>query len=150
MGEQTAKSLASHFKTLDAFMAADEAALLEVEDIGPKVAASLIDRLQNSDFRREVQRLLSNGVKIEAPKRSASASGEIFKGMSIVITGTLPKPRDEIKDLILALGGKSPGSVSKNTTYVLAGSDAGSKLDKAQELGVPVLDWDGFHNLLSP
>ncbi len=145
VGEQTAKSLAAHFKTLDAFLEADEPTLLEIEDIGPKVAAALLLRLASPEFRKEVNRLLQNGVEIEAPKKSSGK--QPFKGMSVVITGTLPRPRDEIKDQIVALGGKSPGSVSKTTSYVLAGSEAGSKLDKAVELGVPVLDWDGFLKL---
>ncbi len=147
VGEQTAKSLATHFKTLDAFLATNEAELIEIEDIGPKVAASIILRLNNADFRNEVKRLIKNGVNIELPKKSGSGK-QPLKGLSIVITGTLPMPRDEIKDQILALGGKSPGSVSKGTSYVLAGDEAGSKLDKAQELGVAILDWNGYQKLI--
>ncbi len=146
VGEQTAKSLATHFRTLEAFLATTEAELLEIEDIGPKVAASIVSRLANADFRKEVKKLIQNGVEIEAPKKSSS--NQPLKGVSIVITGTLPRPRDEIKDLILSLGGKTPGSVSKNTNYVLAGDEAGSKLDKAQELGVKILDWDEFQKLI--
>lgn len=149
VGEQTAKSLANHFKTLDAFLETTEEQLIEVEDIGPKVAASIIMRLKNKEFRRELKRLIENGVEIEKPKK-ASADSQILQGLSIVITGSLPKGRDEIKDLIISLGGKSPGSVSKNTSYVLAGDEAGSKLDKAQELGVPVLDWEAFQKLINP
>src|SRR5262249_9745703 len=145
VGEQTGKALASHFKTLDAFLETTQEALLEVEDIGPKVAESIMKRLENSEFRKEVKRLLQNGVEIEKPKKVSG--GQPFKGMTIVITGTLPRPRDEIKDEIAALGGKSPGSVSKTTSYVLAGEEAGSKLEKAQELGVPVLDWDAYQQL---
>lgn len=147
VGEQTGKALAAHYKTLDAFMDTTEEALLEVEDVGPKVAAAIMNRLKNAEFRKEVARLLKNGVEIEKPKKAASGK-QPLAGLSIVITGTLPKPRDEIKDEILALGGKSPGSVSKNTSYVLAGDEAGSKLDKAQELGVPILDWDGYQKLI--
>lgn len=147
VGEQTAKSLATHFKTLENFLNAEETQLLEVEDIGPKVAASLIERLTNKDFQKEIHALLKNGVEIEKPKKLES-DHQPLKGLSIVITGSLPKSRDEIKDQIIALGGKSPGSVSKNTSYVLAGTEAGSKLEKAQELGVPILDWDGFLRLI--
>jgi DNA ligase (NAD+) len=147
VGEQTAKQLAAHFKTLDAFLEATEERLLEVEDIGPRVASAILDSLQKTSFTREIKRLLANGVEIEKPKKIADYK-QTLKGLSIVITGTLPKPRDEIKDLILALGGKAPGSVSKNTNYVLAGDEAGSKLDKAQELGVEVLDWAGFQKLI--
>jgi DNA ligase (NAD+) len=148
VGEQTAKSLATHLKTLDAFLEAGEEQLVEIEDIGPKVAASIVQRLGNKDFRKEIKRLIDNGVEIERPKK-ASAASQTLQGVSIVITGTLPMGRDEIKDLIVSLGGKTPGSVSKNTNYVLAGDEAGSKLDKAQELGVPILDWDGFQKLIS-
>jgi len=145
VGEQTGKSLATHFKTIDAFLDTTEEALLEVEDIGPKVATSIMIRIQNAEFRKEVKKLLQNGVEIEKPKNQGGR--QPFRGMTIVITGTLPQPRDEIKDEIAALGGKTPGAVSKNTSYVLAGSEAGSKLEKAQELGVPVLDWDGYLRL---
>jgi DNA ligase (NAD+) len=147
VGEQTAKSLASHFKTLEKFLETNEAELLEIEDIGPKVAASIVNRLGKADFRKEIAKLIKNGVEIEKPKKTGSGR-QPLQGLSIVITGTLPMPRDDIKDQILALGGKSPGSVSKNTSYVLAGDEAGSKLDKAQELGVPVLDWDGYQKLI--
>jgi DNA ligase (NAD+) len=147
VGEQTAKSLAAHFKTLEKFLETNEVELLEIDDIGPKVAASIVNRLSKADFRKEVEKLIKNGVEIEKPKKVGSGR-QPLQGLSIVITGTLPMPRDEIKDQILALGGKSPGSVSKNTSYVLAGDEAGSKLDKAQELGVPVLDWDGYQKLI--
>lgn len=146
VGEQTGKSLATHYKELDRFLETTEAELVEIEDIGPKVAASIMNRLSDSSFRKEVKKLIQNGVEIERPKKLAG--GQTLKGLSIVITGTLPQSRDDIKDLIVSLGGKTPGSVSKNTNYVLAGEEAGSKLEKAQELGVPVLDWDGFQALL--
>lgn len=147
VGEQTAKSLARHFRTLDAFLSATESELLSIEDIGPKVATSILNRLSDPKFRREIKRLQDNGVQIQMPKET-NKKEKSLKGLNIVITGTLPKPRDEIKDLIESLGGKSSGSVSKNTSYVLAGDEAGSKLDKAQELGVPVLDWEEFNKLI--
>lgn len=145
VGEQTGKALASHYKTLDAFLETTLEQLLEVEDIGPKVAESIMQHLEKAEFRKELKLLLQNGVEIEKPKKIAG--GQPFKGLTIVITGTLPAPRDEIKDEIAALGGKSPGSVSKTTSYVLAGEEAGSKLEKAQELGVPILDWDAYLKL---
>lgn len=147
VGEQTAKSLATHFKSLDTFLDTNQEALVDIEDIGPKVASSIVQRLENKEFRREVKRLIDNGVEIEKPKK-VSASSQILSGLAIVITGTLPMGRDEIKDLIISLGGKTPGSVSKKTDYVLAGDEAGSKLDKAQELGVKILDWNGFQKLI--
>ncbi len=145
VGEQTGKTLAQHFKTLDGLLAANEEELLQVEDIGPKIAASLLDRLQSSELRAEIKRLLKSGVTIALDKNSNIA--QALQGLSIVITGTLPRPRDEIKDQIIALGGKSPGSVGKSTDYLLAGSDAGLKLAKAEEFGVKILDWEGFQKL---
>lgn len=147
VGEQTAKSLANHFKSLKAFLDTTEEELLNVEDIGPKVATSITERLNDKKFRNEVERLIEVGIKIENPK---AAAGAAFKGMNIVITGTLPRPRDEIKDLIESLGGKSSGSVSKKTSFVLAGEEAGSKLEKAKELGVEVIDWDRFLEMTEP
>ncbi|NJL23987.1 MAG: NAD-dependent DNA ligase LigA [Calothrix sp. SM1_5_4] len=147
VGEQTGKALATHYKTLEAFLETDEARLLEVEDVGPKVASSIMNKLNSAEFRKEIRRLLENGVEIEKPRKTPSGALPL-KGLSIVITGTLPMPRDEIKDQIISLGGKSPGSVSKNTNYVLAGAEAGSKLEKALELGVPVLDWESYVKLI--
>jgi len=146
VGEQTAKTLAKRFRTLDEFLGASEEQLLEVENIGPKVAAAITARLANAEFRREVNRILQNGVTLEKPK--ALALNQPLKGKTVVITGTLPLPRDEIKDQIIALGGKSPGSISKTTDYLLAGEASGSKLDKAAELGVKILDWDEFQKLI--
>lgn len=147
VGEQTAKALAAHFKTLEDFLKANESELLEVEDVGPRVASMILEGLTKSHLKSEIQALLKNGVEIERPKKLSAAEATL-KGLSIVITGSLPQSRDEIKDLIVSLGGKSPGSVSKNTSYVLAGSEAGSKLEKAMELAVPVLDWDQFQKLI--
>jgi DNA ligase (NAD+) len=147
VGEQTAKSLATHLKTLDAFMSASEEDLLNIDDIGPKVAESILSQLKKSAFKKEVEKILKNGVEVEEVK-NLNKGHQPLKGLNIVITGTLPKPRDEIKDLITSLGGKSSGSVSKSTNYLLAGESAGSKLDKAQELGVTILDWDAFEKLV--
>ena len=85
------------------------------------------------------------GVKIKVAKSNSDGP---LKGLSIVVTGTLAMERDAIKDLIVENGGKSPSSVSKNTNYVLAGESAGSKLEKAREIGISVLDWDQFQNLI--
>lgn len=145
VGEQTGRTLASHYKTLEKFLETNEEELMNVEDVGPKVAASIMERLKDKKFVAEVERLIKVGVEIEAPKKTSENAA--LKGMNIVITGTLPKPRDEIKDMIEALGGKSAGSVSKKTNYVLAGDEAGSKLDKARELGVPIIDWQQFVEL---
>ncbi len=148
VGEQTAKSLALHFKTLKAFMEASREDLVGIEDIGPKVAGAIVERLDNKEFKKEVAALVAEGLAIEQTARQSSGH-QPLKGLSIVITGSLPKPRDEIKDEIVSLGGKCPGSVSKNTNYLLAGEEAGSKLDKAQELGIPVLDWASYQKLIA-
>jgi len=147
VGEQTGKALATHYKSLEAFLSSTPEDLIEVEDIGPKVASAIAQQLGKQEFHQEIRRLLENGVQIQAPAQNATLQS--LAGLSIVITGTLPAPRDDIKNLILAHGGKCPGSVSKATDYLLAGSEAGSKLQKAQELGVKILDWEGFQQMLN-
>jgi len=146
VGEATAKDLADHFGTLDALMSADEAALLEVRDIGPIVAKS-IRQFFDEPHNREVVEQLCAVLTIEAaprPVKSGAAAGKTF-----VLTGTLPgMTRDEARALIEAHGGKVAGSVSKKTDYVVAGADPGSKLAKAEELGVPILDEAGLIELL--
>jgi DNA ligase (NAD+) len=148
VGEQTARALATHFGNMDALLATSEAELIEVDDVGPKVAHSIILALQNPDFVAEIHRLIELGIEIQNPSRASSAGSNVLAGKNIVITGSLPMERDRIKDIILAHGGKSSGSVSKKTDFVLAGEAAGSKLEKAQELGVPILDWDTFQKML--
>jgi len=147
VGEQTAKSLAKHFRTWEAFLNATDSDLRDVEDVGPKVAQAILSRVESVDFRNDVKDLLSQGIEIEELVRPTVDGPLPLKGLQIVITGTLPMPRDDIKDQILALGGKSPGSVTKKTSYLLAGEEAGSKLAKAQELGVAVIDWAEFQKL---
>lgn len=142
VGEQTARALASTFKTVDGFLSATLEELVGVEDIGEKTAGVIYQVIHQSSFRQEVERLLQNGVKIEAPK--VAAISETLKGQAIVITGTLPIEREQIKNIILQHGGKVASSVSKKTAFVLAGESAGSKLERANELGVPVLDWEQF------
>lgn len=145
VGEQTAKSLAKNFEDVESFLNADPENLLEISDIGPKVAASIQNALKSGDFKKEMRALLELGVKIGSPLKARGSTK--YHGMVFVITGTLPVPRDEIKDSIELNGGKVSGSVSKKTSYLLAGEEAGSKLDKARELNVPVLSWDDFQKL---
>lgn len=146
VGEQTARTLTSHFGSLEAFMKASPEELIEVPDIGPKVAESISEALSQKTLQKEIKDLLSLGIEFEKPK--TSKRGSALKGLNIVVTGTLPLGRDEIKELIISQGGKSSSSVSKKTDYVLAGESAGSKLDKANELGVKVLGWDEFQELV--
>jgi len=148
VGEQTAKTMAAHFKSVDAFLKATEAELLELNDVGPKVAESVISSLNNKAFTDEVKQIIKNGVSVQQLKSSTKASDKL-QGLVIVVTGSFDISRDEIKELITSHGGKSPSAVSKKTDYVLAGESAGSKLAKAEKLGVKVLDWDGLQNLIS-
>jgi DNA ligase (NAD+) len=140
VGEATAKELARHFGTLDAVMDASVDALLEVNDIGPIVAQAIRTFFDQPHNREVVEQLRACGVTW--PEGGAAAAGpKPLAGKTLVLTGTLPTlGRDAAKDLIEAAGGKVSGSVSKKTHYVVAGTEAGSKLDKAQELGVAVLD----------
>ena len=140
VGEATAKELARHFGGLNAIMNATEEALLQVNDVGPIVAKSLRTFFDQSHNREVVEQLRACGIRWEEGAPSAD-SPKPLAGMTFVLTGTLPTlGRDDAKDLIEAAGGKVSGSVSKKTSYVVAGTEAGSKLTKAQELGVAVLD----------
>lgn len=148
-GEATAKDLARHFGTLDAIMDASVEQLLQVPDVGPVVAQSLHTFFQQPHNREVVEQLRACGVTWEegAPAERATLP---LAGKTVVLTGTLPTlSRDAAKDLLEAAGAKVAGSVSKKTHYVVAGEEAGSKLAKAQELGVPVLDEAGMLALLA-
>jgi DNA ligase (NAD+) len=151
VGESTARDLALHFGSLDALMSADEESLLEVSDVGPVVAQSIAKFFAEPHNQQVIEALRKAGVTWpEGPRkpRAAPASGP-FAGKTIVLTGTLPTySRDEASAMILAAGGKVSGSVSKKTDYLLAGAEAGSKLDKARELGVPVIDEAQFNAML--
>ena len=148
VGEATAKELVRHFGTLDAIMDAPEEALLGVNDVGPIVAKSIRTFFDQPHNREVVEQLRACGVSW--PEGDPSSAGpKPLAGQTLVLTGTLPTlGRDAAKDLIEAAGGKVSGSVSKKTHYVVAGSEAGSKLDKARELGVTVLDEAGLLELL--
>jgi len=140
VGEATAKELARHFGKLDAIMDATEEQLLEVSDIGPIVAQSIRTFFEQPHNREVVEQLRACGVTWEEGEPAARAP-QPLSGKTFVITGTLPTlSRDEAKDKVEAAGGKVAGSVSKKTDYVVAGEEAGSKLAKAQALGVPVID----------
>ncbi|MES2768362.1 MAG: NAD-dependent DNA ligase LigA [Bdellovibrionota bacterium] len=147
VGEQTAKILAHHFGLLDKFLKTNLEELVEIDGVGPKVAQSIIDAISQDSFKKEIQKIIKNGVDIQGEEKKISS--ERFKGLTFVITGTLPMDRDEVKKIIESHLGKTSGSVSKKTSYVLAGEAAGTKLDKAQELGVKVLSWEEFQSLLA-
>ena len=147
VGERTAEFLAQHFGSLDAVMKASEEELQEVEEVGPRIAASLREFFQEKKNREMVERLRRTGLTFTGQKKQR---GTQLAGKTFVLTGTLPKyPREEAKRMIEAAGGKVTGSVSKKTDYVVAGAKAGSKLDKARELGVKVIGEKEMEKLVS-
>jgi DNA ligase (NAD+) len=146
VGESTARDVARHFGDMDAIMNATEEQLLGVPDVGPAVAASIHRFFAEPHNRDIVEALKRQGVH---PVAEAAARSGRLDGKTFVLTGTMPNwTRDDATRHILAAGGKVSGSVSKKTAYVVAGEEAGSKLVKARELGVPVLDEDGLKQLL--
>ncbi|MEN9995454.1 MAG: ligase [Pseudomonadota bacterium] len=148
VGEATAKEFARHFGTLDAFMGATEDELLSVADVGPVVAKSVISFFAQSHHQEIVEQLRACGVNwAEGPP--ADKQVQILSGKTVVLTGTLPTlSREQAKEMLEAAGAKVAGSVSQKTSYVVAGTEAGSKLDKAVSLGVPVLDETGLLQLI--
>ncbi len=148
VGEATAKDLARHFGGLDALMDADEGALQQVPDVGPVVAQSIAQFFAEPHNREVIAQLADAGVHWEEGVGSPISTSPI-SGKTFVLTGTLPSlTRDEAKERIEGLGGKVSGSVSKKTDYVVAGAEAGSKLAKAQELGLVILDENKLKELL--
>ena len=149
VGEATAKALARHFGKLDAIMDASAEVLEGVADVGPIVAASIYTFFQQPHNREVVEQLRACGVHWEEGE-AAPIAAQTLAGKTLVLTGTLPTlSRDAAKERIEAAGGKVAGSVSKKTHFVVAGAEAGSKLDKAQELGVTVIDEAGLRALLA-
>jgi len=147
VGERTAALLAEHFGTIDALMAASAEELERVEEIGPRIAQSIVEFFREPANRLLVESLRHAGVEMTA---KTQPRGQQLAGMTFVLTGTLPSmTREEAKAMIEAAGGKVAGSVSKKTSYVVAGQDAGSKLDKAHALKIPVLDEAGLRSLLT-
>jgi DNA ligase (NAD+) len=138
VGERTAELLAAEFGSIEAVENATQEELERVQEVGPKVAASVHDFFQNEKNRALVQRLAELGLKMTAEKKQRTSQ---LEGLTFVLTGTFPTlSREEAKEKIEAAGGKVSGSVSKKTSYVVAGEEAGSKLTKAQELKVEVID----------
>jgi DNA ligase (NAD+) len=145
VGERTAQLLAAHFGSMDELMKADAAQLEEVNEVGPKVAQAIIEFFAEAKNRELVMQLAKAGVEMTAEKRVTTST---LEGLTFVLTGTLPTlTREAAKEMIESAGGRVSGSVSKKTSYLVAGEEAGSKLDKAQSLGVPVLDEAGLRAL---
>ena len=148
VGEATAKDLAKHFGSLDALMQADTEKLLQVNDVGPVVAESITNFFTETHNLSVINALIDAGIRWPETEGKQQSVGNL-SGKTLVLTGTLPTmSRDSAKELIEAAGGKVSGSVSKKTDYVVAGAEAGSKLDKAQELGIIILDEAGLLELL--
>ncbi len=146
VGEQTAQDIANHFGTLEKIINSTRQDLVELEDIGPVVSKSVYDFFTHKENIAFIEKLLENGVTIEKVKVTKAGK---FTGQTFVLTGALSSmSRDEAKQKITSLGGKVSGSVSKNTTYVVAGDSPGSKLDDAQKLGVKILDETAFLKIL--
>lgn len=146
VGQKAGKILAARFQTMDALQNATLEELTAVDDVGEITAQSILDWMASPQSQHLIQRLKEAGVNMTAAEQG---SDQRFSGMTFVLTGTLEKfTRDEASSMIEARGGKAAGSVSKKTTYVVAGESAGSKLRKAQELGIPILTEDEFFALL--
>ena len=147
VGERAAKILADHYKSMEALMDATQEELVGIHEIGPKLAESITFYFSVPANRERVEKMLRLGVK---PKHVATATGDRLAGKTVVVTGTLTRfSRDEIHKLIEREGGKPSSSVSSKTSYLVAGEAAGSKLEKAKSLGVPVLSEDEFLALVS-
>ena len=146
VGERTAQFLAEHFGSLDAIMKASAEELEEVDEVGPRIAESIVEFFADEHNRQLVHDLRKAGLTFAGKKKER---GTKLAGKTFVLTGTLAHfNRDEAKKLIEDAGGRISGSVSKKTDYVVAGTDAGSKLDKAKELGVPVINENEMQKLL--
>ena len=146
VGERTAQFLAEHFGSMDALMKAGEEELQEVNEVGPRIAQSIVEFFQEPKNRALVEQLREAGLTLTGKKKER---GTALAGKTFVLTGTLPHlTRDEAKKMIEDAGGRVSGSVSKKTDFVVAGDEAGSKLDKAKELGVKVIEEKALRELL--
>jgi DNA ligase (NAD+) len=147
VGPRASRALAQAFGTMDRIRAASEEELAHVDGVGPTIAAALKEWFAEDWHLEIIDRWAAAGVRMEDERDESMP--RTLEGLTVVVTGSLPNfSRDEAKEAILLRGGKASGSVSKNTSYLVAGESAGSKLDKAEQLGVPVLDEDGFRRLL--
>jgi DNA ligase (NAD+) len=148
VGGQNAAVLAAEFGTLDALAAATEAELVAIEGVGPEIARSVVLFFAQEPNRAMVARIAASGVDVTAPKRERAPAGPLA-GKNLVLTGTLPTlSREDATELIVAAGGKVTSAVSKKTAYVVAGDEAGSKLAKAEQLEIPILDEVGLRRLV--
>ena len=147
VGVSAARALANHFPDLDRLMAATPEELQRIPDVGEVVGHSIAQFFREPGNRAMIEKLRRAGARLTSEPKAAAANDSKIKGTTWVITGTLSRPRDEIAEEIVRRGGKVSGSVSKKTSFVLAGEAAGSKLEKAKQLGIRVLDEEQFRNL---
>ncbi|MBQ2370049.1 MAG: NAD-dependent DNA ligase LigA, partial [Peptococcaceae bacterium] len=150
VGQNVAKVLARNFDSMDALKAADVETLVAIDEVGPKIAESIVDYFSGGRHDAFLQKLADAGVQMQQVQSVEPQQGnQVFAGKTVVLTGTLPTlDRREASAMIEAAGGKTSGSVSKKTDYVLAGESAGSKLVKAQELGITIIDEAAFLQML--
>ena len=149
VGETTAKSLAKHFRDIDALMAADRDTLLSVDDIGEVIADSITDWFSRPEHLREIERLRAAGLKFSMEDMQKQASSAL-EGLTIVISGNFSVSRDEIKEMITAHGGRNSSSVSGRTSFLLAGEKPGpEKIRKAENLGIDIIDEARFRAMIA-
>jgi DNA ligase (NAD+) len=148
VGVSASRALADHFPDLDAIMKSSVEELQRIPDVGEVVGRSIHDFFRQPGNLETIEKLRRAGLPFKAEKKTGDNSAPGFKGTTWVITGTLSQSRDEIAEMILTRGGKVSGSVSKKTSFLLAGEEAGSKLEKAKQLGVRVMDEAAFRMLL--
>jgi DNA ligase (NAD+) len=148
VGVSAARALADHFPDLDAIMAASEEELQRIPDVGEVVGASIAQFFREPGNGEMIEKLRAAGLRLTSEPKPAAPAGSKIKGTTWVITGTLSQPREEIAEEIVRQGGKVSGSVSKKTSFVLAGEEAGSKLEKATRLGIKILSEEEFRKML--
>ncbi len=147
VGSKTAKDLAKSFKNLNNLLRAEKEEIIAIEDIGEVIAESIFNYFKDEGNLKEIDNLFENGVKIK--ELETITKNKNIEGKTFVLTGTLSRPRGDTEKLIESMGGKTSSSVSKNTDYVLAGENAGSKLVKAQELGIKIISENEFEQLIN-
>ena len=148
VGVSAARALADHFPNLDALMEATPEELQRIPDVGEVVGASIAQFFREPGNREMIEKLRAAGLRLTSEPKARLAGDSKIKGTTWVITGTLSRPRDEIAEEIIRHGGKVSGSVSKKTSFVLAGEEAGSKLEKAKKLGIKIIAEEKFRELL--
>lgn len=147
VGVSASRALDEYFHSLEKLMKSTSEELQRIPDVGEVVGASIHQFFQENRNRKMIEHLQRAGLRLTSEAR-VKTEAQGFKGTAWVLTGTLSQPRDEIAEMIITRGGKVSGSVSKKTNYVLSGEEAGSKLEKARHLGIPILDEAKFRKML--